>query len=93
MKKRISFIVGYLLSIFLYTSLACGATAIHEPTITPLWTWQLSCDFGPRIVPTAGASWFHRGIDYPTAAGTGINPVEYNGIVAAFVKNQISAII
>lgn len=83
MKKIILLIVGYILLTFIYASLGLAqVNAVHEPTITPLWTWQLSSDFGPRIKPTDDASWFHKGIDFPATAGTGINPVENGTIVA-----------
>jgi hypothetical protein len=90
MKKKILLVVGYLFFTFAYSSLALAATNVHEPTIAPPWTWQLSSDFGPRIVPTDGASWLHRGIDYPATAGTGINPVE-NGTIDSISQDTTGA--
>jgi murein DD-endopeptidase MepM/ murein hydrolase activator NlpD len=81
MSKRIPYLVGCILLTLLFTSAALAQVS-PEPIITPPWDWQAKDDYGPRIVPTAGASWFHKGIDYPAAAGAGIKPVENGSITA-----------
>jgi len=40
------------------------------------WNWAISSDYGPRIRPTEGATWFHAGIDYAGSYGEEIKAVE-----------------
>lgn len=44
---------------------------------------RISCGFGPRTAPTAGASTYHRGIDIATPTGTSIRASKEGKVVTA----------
>jgi hypothetical protein len=68
--------VFILLIALLYPQTFC-----YSQTVMPHWDWPVTGDYGPRIVPTPGASWFHQGIDFSAIAGTGIPSLGEGDIV------------
>jgi len=44
-------------------------------------SFPVTSGYGPRTAPTAGASTYHRGVDYGVPAGT---PIEWHGTPGRF---------
>jgi len=75
-----SFFKFFFVSIIILTIYSCfiSLTPNYETTIDKTFNWPLpnnyniTCHFGPRKIPTLGASSFHYGIDISAKEGTTI---------------------